>query len=528
MAFMFILAACVEKENLPWNRVTEDETEEFSHDMIVLGEKLDDPYSVSNMTKALENVSPAAASGRGSLQATDFYVRFLPRDEAQFQELMDLGLKMLDHPLDYRIIRDGDWYHDPSISEESFTWQYAVVPVNFEFPRDIRYERLEDCYLTEHDPATKADGIDWLAVEEEAYRLTGNSDLFRPGTRAGGATNPEGYITIMDPDHSPEPIGVKGVEVCCNSFVKIATGYTDEKGHYKLNRTYSSDVHYRLVFRNVKGFRQGLNRVLIPASVSTLGKQGPEGCTVTLDSSSEPFLFTRCVVNNAGYDYLLAAEKSGNSIPPPPRNMQIWDIPILDFTFNVMMHQGVILETFEPLHTVLGVYTIIAKTVQADAYIGMGGFSSYNDVYKRALLVFAHGGHFSRVGKEWWQHYVLSSLGSLVGTLATDLIGITLPEEMAYVKLANMYASYCQAVLYRRNYPDSPDSFFSSSDYSPQLLLFLDERGLGLEQIAPLFTTEVADIDMLKLKMLSYYPEFKTVINEAFARYGEQYKDDDK
>ena len=123
---------------------------------------------------------------------------------------------------------------------------------------------------------------------------------------------------------------------------------------------------------------------------------------------------------------------------------------------------------------------------------------------------------------------MLSSLGSLVGTLATDLIGITLPEEMAYVKLANMYASYCQAVLYRRNYPDSPDSFFSSSDYSPQLLLFLDERGLGLEKIAPLFTTEVADIDMLKLKMLSYYPEFKTVINEAFARYGEQYKDDDK
>ena len=162
------LTACSEGGKLIWERSDDVEESSFSHEMIVLGEQLDDPYSVSNMTKAFEAVYPAAA-GRSPIEATDFYVRFLPKDAAQMQTLLDLGLQLLDHPLDYRIVQDGDWYHDPSVPEDSFTWQYAVVPVDFEFPVNVRFERLEDCYLSEHDPATKADGIDWQAVEMERY-----------------------------------------------------------------------------------------------------------------------------------------------------------------------------------------------------------------------------------------------------------------------------------------------------------------------------------------------------------------------
>ena len=84
------------------------------------------------------------------------------------------------------------------------------------------------------------------------------------------------------------------------------------------------------------------------------------------------------------------------------------------------------------------------------------------------------------------------------------------------------YSCYCQSVLYRRHYKDSDALFGSGEWFSPQLLMYLDERGLGLEKISPLFTTDVVDMEVLKLKMLSYYPEFKTVINEAFARYGQQ------
>lgn len=515
-----VLSACTENPSLSIDGP--DAEEEFSHEMIILGEQLKDPYAVDNMTKALNAVYPASR-GRGHLEATDYYVRFLPNDAAEMQALLDMGLQLLDHPLDYRIVRDGDWYHDPDIPEDNITWQYAVVPVSFEFPTNIRYERLEDCYLSEHDAATKSDGIDWLAVEREAYRLSGNEDYLSPETKSDELFFPEGRITIMDPEHSSEPIGVKGVRVCCNSFVKVATAYTDENGNYKINRSYSSNIHYRLMFRNTKGFNQGLNLVLIPASVSTLGKHPAAGWSVTIDNTSDYYLFIRSVVNNAGYDYYKACEESGGAIPLPPKDLRIWNLPLFRNNFNVMMHHGVLLETFSPLHNLLGIYTIVAKLVQPDVFLGMHECASYNDAYARALLAFAQAGHYSRVGKEWWHQYVMSSIGDTVmKTLGEFLgsIGTSLGSggAGAHVDIVHTYSNYCQTILYRRNYPDSKE-VFGDEIYSPQMLLYLDERGLGLEQIAPLFTSDVTSYGVLKQKLLSYYPQFKNVIVEAFARY---------
>lgn len=517
LAATVALSACA--EILPWER--QDEEEEFSHDMIILGEQLRDPYSVENMTKAFDNVYPASR-GHGPLEATDYYVRFLPTDAAEMQVLLDKGIQMLDHPLDYRIVRDGDWYHDPSVPEEDITWQYAVVPVGFQFPNNIRYEKLEDCYLSEHDAATKADGIDWLEVEREAFRISGNEDLLAPQTKADEIFFPEGRITISDPGHSSEPIGVKGVRVCCNTFVKVSTAYTDENGYYKMSRSYSGNLHYRLMFNNVKGFNQGINLVLVPASVSTLGRQPASGCSVTIDNGSDYQLFTRCVVNNAGYDYYKACEQSSGSIPLPPKDLRIWDLPLFHNNFNVMMHHGVLLETFSPLHEILGIYTIVAKLVQPDAYLGLEGCGTYNDAYARAMLVFAQAGHFARVGKDWWHEYVLSEVGeTAVNTFAELLGGIGTGSgegSGSYVDMVHTYSNYCQTVLYRRNYPESKE-VFGDEKYSPQMLLYLDERGLGLELIAPLFTSEITSYGILKQKMLSYYPQFKNIIIEAFARY---------
>lgn len=515
------LTACSEGGKLIWERSDDVEESSFSHEMIVLGEQLDDPYSVSNMTKAFEAVYPAAA-GRSPIEATDFYVRFLPKDAAQMQTLLDLGLQLLDHPLDYRIVQDGDWYHDPSVPEDSFTWQYAVVPVDFEFPVNVRFERLEDCYLSEHDPATKTDGIDWQAVEMEAYRITGNESMLSPATKDGeGPFFPEGYIRIEDPEHSAEPIGVKGIRVCCNSFVKIATAYTDENGHYKMSRSYSSDPRYRLMFKNVKGFTMGINRLLSEASLSALGKHPAQGCSVTIDNYSDYYQFTRCVANNAGYDYCKAAENSAGTLPALPKDLRIWALPLLNGSFNIMMHHGVLIETFEPLHAVLGEFAIVARMVQADVYLGLEGCGTYNDAYARGLLVFAQAGQFSRVGRDWWYEYLLSTLGSAVFDTFAQLLGTvsTVSVVGSQAEVVNTYSNYCRTVLYRRNYPDSKVIFESGDTGGTQLLMYLDERGLGLEMLAPLFSTDVTDMDTLKNKMLSYYPQYKSTITEAFARY---------
>ena len=166
----------------------------------------------------------------------------------------------MDHPLDYDIVVEGDWYHDPQVPEGEVTWQYAVVPIGFEFP-DVRYEVIHECYLPANDPDSKSSNewVDWEAVEKEAYVLTGNSALIsEPHTKAASKVSPSGRITIVDRHaNGSKPFGVAGVKVMCNSFVKFSTAYTDRDGYYTMPQQFASDLRYRLVFKNEKGFSIG-------------------------------------------------------------------------------------------------------------------------------------------------------------------------------------------------------------------------------------------------------------------------------
>ena len=251
---LMLLTGCHEEElSLPDERRVDISA--VSHGMIELGEKLEDPYTVENMQEAVARLYPTRAGGI-SIQATDLYVRFLPKTEEEYALLLSKGLKLTDHPVDYRIVKEGDYYHDPKLAENAITWQYAVVSKDFEFPSGVRCEILDEVYLSENDPVTRAEsGIDWDAVEAEAYRLTGNEDLY-PATRADEeAAFPSGRITVEDPDaFGGKPYGLAGVQVCCNSFVKFATAYTDRDGYYQLPKKYSSTPRYRLVFKNSAGY----------------------------------------------------------------------------------------------------------------------------------------------------------------------------------------------------------------------------------------------------------------------------------
>ena len=142
-----------------------DDGSGVAHGMIELGEQLEDPYSVENMTKALRSLYPTKADVI-QLHATNLYVRILPRDDVELKLLDSLGIRMLDHPLDYQILREGDWYHDPSLPENSPTWQYAVIPADYKMPEGIRYELLHECYLAEEAEQTKANDM-VLTVEDE-------------------------------------------------------------------------------------------------------------------------------------------------------------------------------------------------------------------------------------------------------------------------------------------------------------------------------------------------------------------------
>ena len=490
--------------------------ESLSHDMIVLGGKLEDPYSVENVTRALEALYPTKA-GRTPVDPTDFYVRFLPGNEEEYNRLTALGADLIDHPLDYQIVKDGDYYHDPSVPEDAITWQYCVLPMDFRFPEDIRYEILDRCYLSEHDPSTKsgADGIDWDAVEREAFRLTGNEDLLLPQTRSKAL--PQGRITIVDDKaNGGKAFGVAGVRVLCNSFVKFASAYTDRDGYYEMSKSYSSSVRYRLMFSNQKGFSIGVNLVLVPASMSALGKGPAEGIDVEITKESDRKLFSRCAVNNAVYEYFDRCREDDLDLAEPPSNLRIWLFQNLSVSSAAMLRQGVVMDS-EVVSGFLGLYAALIKVFLPDITLGLKDADSYADIHSVASHEMAHASHFARVGKDYWNKYVYYIMSAYVQTRET--YGNGSGDNAGYCEVGEMWGYYMQNRIYNDRYGGVMPVAGSSYWFSPHILRYLDERGMVPSEIFRAMTPDVHDRDALRQKLCELYPERTSMINQVFDRY---------
>ena len=492
---------------------------EIGHEMLVLGEQMKDPYSVENITLAVKSIYPDKAS-RMDIKPTDIYVRFLPSDDTQYLALEALGLNLLDHPLDRKIIREGDYYHDPDLPSDCITWQYAVVPNGFVFPAGIQYEILDECYIADNDVATRASGIDWDEVEREAYRLTGNESMLKSLTRADGeGFIPEGRISIVDDDFDlGEPVGVSGVMVCVNSFVKFATAYTDEEGYYEMKKAFSTDVRYRLVFKNRKGFSLGVNLLLVPASISTLGQHSAEGLDVIVDKEAEGKLFSRCVVNNACYDYYARCKTEGASaVATPPENLRIWLFQNVRGSVAPMLQQGVLIDS-GLVKEYLGEYADLLKMFLPDMAIGLKEKADYASIYSETIHMLAHASHFMRAGRDYWEKYMLYLLRTFVANMGFNY-GSGLEAYAGYCEVSEMWSYFLQNIICKERYGIGIPTEGLTHWFSPQILLYLEERGLSESKIFSVLGPDVTSLEKFKSALTNVYPEHLSLITQAFERY---------
>ena len=520
MIVLLLLAGACRKEGAgPEPLPVSDPREEVSHGMIVLGEKLEDPYAVAHVTKALEALYPTRAS-RIDVTPTDLYVRFLPADAAQYESLVASGLVLMDHPLDYRIIRDGDYYHDPELAETEITWQYAVVPKDFSFPEGIRKEILDHCYIPENDPATRSDdGVDWEAVIRESYRLTGNADRLLPLTRAE-AGSPKGRITVVDEEaNGGKPFGVAGVRVLCNSFVKFSAAYTDRDGYYEIGTRYSSDVRYRLMFKNAEGFSIGLNLILVPASTSALGKGAPEGIDVEVTAESDRKLYCRCVVNNAVVDYLSRCGEDDLDISLPPSGLRIWILQQFDASSSVMLHHGAFIED-GLVARFLGEYAPLVKTFLPDITLGVKDAQGYATLYGGTCHELAHASHYAKVGNSYWNHYIQYILTSYVSS-GGQPYGTGTEADAGYCEVGEMWGYFMQNKLFHDRYGGAMPESGTTWWFHPQILRYLNDRGLSVSQLFKAHAGDVTDREKLRARLTALYGDKKAIIDQIFGRYAE-------
>jgi len=155
---------------------------------IILGNQLNNPFSVENMQIALDSLMANSESLNGSMRApsafnefeisaTDLYIRYLPKDSVEYRTLMnDTTLTLFDFPLDYELKQVGEYYKDPTVTGE-YTWLYTRVPVGYTPHAGIEYEVLEELFILEHSP--------YYSVETE----TGEDGMQKAKSVAGQNNN---------------------------------------------------------------------------------------------------------------------------------------------------------------------------------------------------------------------------------------------------------------------------------------------------------------------------------------------------
>ncbi|MDP2423037.1 MAG: hypothetical protein Q8M23_01705, partial [Bacteroidales bacterium] len=232
--------------------------------MMVLGKKLENPYTVANMNKAYENLVSAGILKSGlEITATHIYIRYLPANQQELYdfetyllthlseselELLEneVGLYLFDYPLDYEIEEGGNYYYDPQLPPGGITWQYAAIPVDLNMP-SVNYEVIDSLYLNNPNGGASLKsgvGLDpkiWDLLETEALTIAGDPHANitgDPGLKNSSWT-PSGRIRVFD-DILGQQIPLNGVKVRARRWFITHSGVTDSIGSFSVNGTFPS------------------------------------------------------------------------------------------------------------------------------------------------------------------------------------------------------------------------------------------------------------------------------------------------
>lgn len=211
--------------------------------LMVLGEKLENPYSVKNMRKALHNLQATTRAGIDGMdiQPTHLYVKFKPKNDEELSILKaDSALILYSYPLDYAIEHYGE-FHDPEIPEDQPTYQYASVTVDKILPQGVDYEILEELFIPDEDSDDEQDTeeiitrsgktIDSYFVDQlvdEALKITGNDDEEVIATRGRSKWRPAGRI-LMQNENGYGYFGFEGIKVRARRWFTTKTKFQDIK-----------------------------------------------------------------------------------------------------------------------------------------------------------------------------------------------------------------------------------------------------------------------------------------------------------
>lgn len=278
---------------------------------IVLGEKLANPYSVSNMKAAFKYYNSVISDSPFKdkvVKATHYYIKIIPStlDDLEFLDSLDNSddddaLVLQDYPLDYEILKEGDYYVYPKDEKDLYYPIYTVIPVDYVFDKKLHYEILDSIYEPteeEYDVETvamffagwdedlKVDGIE-VELETLPDYLKKSFDADNSASRIAKKYRPSGYVKIEDTNTTNSdvyvPLQQVKISIGRNIFWKYT--YTDDSGYFSAPKKYRGKVRIRAKWRGYTAtIRRTWNEILgiqVSDHLMTLTR-GSNGSTKTI------------------------------------------------------------------------------------------------------------------------------------------------------------------------------------------------------------------------------------------------------
>ena len=332
VGFLVLLSSCenelpVELDVLPIpednNLVCEDESFVPYEGMMQLGEKLENPYSVTNMRRALELLPAESRNGyvAEDVQPTHLYVKFKPANVDELDALYwsDESLDFYSFPLDYERIQNGSYYHDPSLPADVPTYQYVSIPVERPIPDVCDYEILEELYIPEEvtEQTRSLSPMFINAIVKKSFELTNNKyTCDAVATRSDGVTRASytysGRIRVFDEligDYIPVP----GALIKCTHWFTTVRALTNTNGIYTMTRESQNEYTYYIYWErdDMYDIRDGE----LEQAVSNGPKQ-VAGWSIDIGTSS-PRGINYATIGRAAYRYFYANTGGIYKMSPP-------------------------------------------------------------------------------------------------------------------------------------------------------------------------------------------------------------------
>jgi hypothetical protein len=261
LVFCQVIISSCKRDGEQVTPTNQSSKQEYPAERIILGKKLENPYTVNNMQQAYKNIISGENNKTISedipVRVTHLYLRFLPKDWNEYDNLKsDTVLKLYQIPLDYELKTYGNVYHDPSIPEDKPTWQYTSVAVDYAFNKNIHYEILSELYLPEVDSTLlestenlRISGKSFIdALVDEAMILTKNySDTLKTDYSNMRTTfNPSGIVAVFD-TRLNKLIPLQGVKMRARRWFDTRETTTNADGWYQTSG-FKREANYSLVF----------------------------------------------------------------------------------------------------------------------------------------------------------------------------------------------------------------------------------------------------------------------------------------